>query len=95
MRIVLMTALALVVLAAAGCGVRADAPASQAPAVSQTETASDGSTPAAPEAGSTSENDSSLDLDEIEGQLDAMQSELDGLEMPSDSDFDEAESAIY
>jgi len=35
------------------------------------------------------------DLAEIKQQLDAMQKALDNLKMPSDSDFDSAEDAVY
>jgi len=35
------------------------------------------------------------DLAEIKRQLDAMQKALDDLKMPSDSDFDGAEDAVY
>ncbi len=94
--------LTLVVFAVAGCATRtsgSDSAGPQAPAVNQSETTSGGSAPkGASEPMSSaepSEQADSLDLKAIEGQLDAMQSELDSLDMPSDSDFDAAESAVY
>jgi len=89
----------------ASCGLRAGAGA-QAPAgasVAATAAASAATVtpdPAAAAAGTASGSTSkpglsSSDVQSLNQELDAMQKELDGLNMPSDSDYNGAASAVY
>lgn len=83
---------ALLGIALCGCGPepRATEPAERQPATSS-ESATD--VPDIPP--SATPRASGLDAAGVDVELDAMERELDSMEMPSDADFTDAEGALY
>lgn len=63
------------------------------PSVEQTAAPSEGTSTLVPNGGGS--GGSTSEVKTLDQQLDAMQKELDSLKMPSDSDFGDAESALY
>lgn len=100
----------MAVLALAGCSVStrpagSGVPATPAASSTASASASQGLTASGTSSGASASSGSAAagtakdvtadDLAAIKKQLDAMQSELDSLKMPSDNDFSGAEGAVY
>jgi hypothetical protein len=70
-------------------------PAATATAEPDGESNGPGETPGSKGSGAKGSQVTGADLDGIKKQLEAMQNEIDGLEMPGDNDFSGAEGAVY